>query len=404
MITRWPPRGPRPASPRSRTGSGSTAARSARSAPRRGCLLAGAECPGELGPAGDVQLAEDLAQVVLHGAGADEQPGGDLPVGQVPGDQPGDLLLLRGEHRGGPGAAWAGPLAGGAQLAAGPFDEGRHAHRVEHRKRAAQLIPGVAAAALAAQPLPVQQVRAGQLRADPGAAKPGDRLPVAVLGRCSLTQQRTAARLDAERPVSATGTGGCREPLEGPRRPLGCPASCHRLNELGQRPGGEQIRGRVLTRLLRHGQRVGIPPEAVAQHRGRPAKEGQPPGPPCGPAPSAPPPACGWTSPSSATATAGHPAHPAPPKPAAPGPAPGPPQPPSYAPRPAAAPAPAAPPPPPALSPPPTPSPPRPRPPAPPAGSRHNPAPAPPPPKPGAAAAHPDAARSPHTSPPATPG
>src|SRR5262245_33520133 len=102
------------------TGSGSTAARSARSALRRGCLLAVAECPGELGPAGDVQLAEDLAQVVLDGAGADEQPGGDLPVGQVLGDQPGDLLLLRGEHRRGLGAARAGPLAGGAQLADGP--------------------------------------------------------------------------------------------------------------------------------------------------------------------------------------------------------------------------------------------------------------------------------------------
>jgi len=39
----------------------------------------------------DAELAEDLAQVVLHGAGADEQPGGDLPVGQVPGRHPGDL-------------------------------------------------------------------------------------------------------------------------------------------------------------------------------------------------------------------------------------------------------------------------------------------------------------------------
>src|SRR5262245_49360497 len=105
------------------TGSGSTAARSARSAPRRGCLLVVAKCPGELGPAGDVQLAEDLAQVILDGAGADEQPGGDLPVGQVLGDQPGDLRLLRGEHRRGPGAARTGPLARGTQLARGSFRE-----------------------------------------------------------------------------------------------------------------------------------------------------------------------------------------------------------------------------------------------------------------------------------------
>src|SRR5262249_48363790 len=103
------------------TGSGSTAARSAPSAPRRGGPLAGAERRGELAAIGDAKLAEDLPQVVFDGAGADEQPGGDLPVGQVPGDQPGDLLLLRGEHRRGPGAARAGPLAGGTQLAAGPF-------------------------------------------------------------------------------------------------------------------------------------------------------------------------------------------------------------------------------------------------------------------------------------------
>src|SRR5215472_1107317 len=123
MITRWPPPGPRLASPRSRTESGSRAARSARSALRRGQPLVGADRPGELGPAADVKLAEDLAQVVFDSAGAEEQPGGDLPVGQVPGDQPGDLLLLRGEHVRGPGAARTGPLAGGAQLARGSFCE-----------------------------------------------------------------------------------------------------------------------------------------------------------------------------------------------------------------------------------------------------------------------------------------
>jgi hypothetical protein len=36
---------------------------------------------GELYPAGDAELAEDLVQVVLDGTGADEQPAGDLPVG-----------------------------------------------------------------------------------------------------------------------------------------------------------------------------------------------------------------------------------------------------------------------------------------------------------------------------------
>src|SRR5215467_3202824 len=144
MITRWPLPGPSLASPKLRTGSVSGAGRSRRSIPRRGCLLAATECPGELGAAGDATLAEDLAQVVFDGAGADEQPRGDLPVGQVVGDQAGDLLLLRCEHLRGPGAARAGP--GG---------ERRHAHLIEHRKRGAQLVPRVVAAALAAQPLAV---------------------------------------------------------------------------------------------------------------------------------------------------------------------------------------------------------------------------------------------------------
>src|SRR5215475_1394485 len=133
-----------------------------------------AVAPGDLGAAADAELAEDLAQVVLHGAGADEQPGGDLPVSQVLGDQAGDLLLLRGELRRGLRAALAGLFAGGAQLGPGPGGEGRHAHRVEHRKRGAQLVAGVTAAALAAQPLPVQQVCAGEFCVDASAAKAVD--------------------------------------------------------------------------------------------------------------------------------------------------------------------------------------------------------------------------------------
>src|SRR5215467_768679 len=189
MITRWPLPGPSLASPKLRTGSVSGAGRSRRSIPRRGCLLAATECPGELGAAGDATLAEDLAQVVLDGAGADEQPRGDLPVGQVVGDQAGDLLLLRGEDLRDPGAARTGPFTGGAQLASGPGGERRHAHLIEHRKRGAQLVPGVAAAALAAQPLAVQQVGAGQLGAEPGVAEPADRLLVAAVGGLAVPEQ-----------------------------------------------------------------------------------------------------------------------------------------------------------------------------------------------------------------------
>ena len=45
----------------------------------------------------DAELGEDLAQVVLDGARADEQPGADLRVGQAVAGQPRDLGLLGGQ-------------------------------------------------------------------------------------------------------------------------------------------------------------------------------------------------------------------------------------------------------------------------------------------------------------------
>jgi hypothetical protein len=56
--------------------------------------------------------------------------------------------------------------------------------------RGAQLLARVTAAALAAQPLAVEQVRAGQLRADPGAAEPLDRLEIPALGAGVVAEQR----------------------------------------------------------------------------------------------------------------------------------------------------------------------------------------------------------------------
>src|SRR5215471_9421399 len=190
------------------TGTGLGADCSAPSEPR-GCPAVVPDRPGELGAAGDVQLAEDLAQVVLDGAGAEEQPGGDLPVGQVPGDQPGDLLLLGGEHPCRLGAARTRSLAGGAELGPGPGGESFHADRVEQREGGAQLVAGVAAAPLAAQPLTVQQMGTPEFYADASAAKAVDRLAVEGLGVVTFGNQCLRAGLDAERPVSATSTGGC---------------------------------------------------------------------------------------------------------------------------------------------------------------------------------------------------
>jgi hypothetical protein len=52
---------------------------------------------GELGARGHAELSEDLAQVVLDGARADEQLSSDIAVRLAPTDQGGDMRLLRGE-------------------------------------------------------------------------------------------------------------------------------------------------------------------------------------------------------------------------------------------------------------------------------------------------------------------
>ena len=45
---------------------------------------------------GDAELGEYLPQVIFDGPGAEEQPGGDLDVGEPVGDEPGDLEFLCG--------------------------------------------------------------------------------------------------------------------------------------------------------------------------------------------------------------------------------------------------------------------------------------------------------------------
>jgi catechol 2,3-dioxygenase-like lactoylglutathione lyase family enzyme len=111
-------------------------------------------------------------------------------VGQVLGDQLGDLRLLRGEHLRGPRTARPGRLAGGAQLGPGPAGEGPHAHRVEHPERGTQLVPGVAAASLAAQPLAIEEVGAGEVGTAPRAAEPPDRLAIVLLSGVWIAAQR----------------------------------------------------------------------------------------------------------------------------------------------------------------------------------------------------------------------
>src|SRR4029077_389682 len=218
------------------TESVSRADRSSPSVPLCGCFLVVPNCPGKLGPAAHAKLAEDLAQVILDGAGADEQPGSDLPVGQMLGDQPRDLLLLGGEHLRGFGATRAGPLASGAQVAPGPARERLHAHRVEHGEGGAKLVPGVAAAALAAQPLAVEEVGAGELGTVPGTTEPVDPLAIMLLSGFVPAQQGAGARLDPQPQVGSAGPGLFGEQIQGVAGDARVAGACGGLDQLGQRP------------------------------------------------------------------------------------------------------------------------------------------------------------------------
>src|SRR5687767_14328421 len=77
----------------------------------------------ELPPGGDPELAEDVAQVRVDGARAEEEPGRDLLRGGAGGDLSGDVSLLHGELVGRLAGPAAGPFAGGAQLVGGPPGE-----------------------------------------------------------------------------------------------------------------------------------------------------------------------------------------------------------------------------------------------------------------------------------------
>jgi hypothetical protein len=148
----------------------------------------------QLAAGADTKLGEDLAQVVLDGVRADEQPGADLRVGQAVAGQLRDPGLLGSqllaELGGRLSGAPAGGFPGGHQLAAGPFGERFHAYLGEHVVGGAQLLACVEPTVLAAQPLAEQQVGAGEIRAEPGAAEPLDSLPVQILGGLALGEQR----------------------------------------------------------------------------------------------------------------------------------------------------------------------------------------------------------------------
>src|SRR5258707_7089099 len=72
---------------------------------------------------------------------------------------------------------------------------------VQHGVGGAQLLARVAAAALAAQPFPVEQVSAGQLGAVPGPAEVADRLAVQAVSGLAVAEQRADAGFHPHRPL-----------------------------------------------------------------------------------------------------------------------------------------------------------------------------------------------------------
>ena len=76
------------------------------------------------------------------------------------------------------------------------------------------MLARVDASAPAAQPLPVEQVRARELGTAPGPAEPLNRLAILQVRIVPVDQQRPTAGLNAEREVGAGRLRRLRQPLE----------------------------------------------------------------------------------------------------------------------------------------------------------------------------------------------
>src|SRR5262245_25545894 len=157
----------------------------------------------ELRPRGDAELREDLAQVVLDRARAEEELSGDVLVGVTLADEPRDLQLLRCQV--GERARVAPPrgLARCSELGPGALGPRLCPEPLEGVKRAAQVLAGVAAAALATQELPEKQLGAGAVERVRPERVQVERVAEGILGLGARGEQRTAAGGERPRP------GGC---------------------------------------------------------------------------------------------------------------------------------------------------------------------------------------------------
>ena len=162
----------------------------------------------------DAELHEGLAQVVLDGPGADEQPAPDLGVGRALGGEAGDLRLLGREGVARVDRALPHRLASGQELPASPFGEGGGAHALEHLVGAVEFLPSVDATVLPPEPLPEDGMGAGQVGLDACALKPLDRLAIERLGAAVIAEQRSRSGQRTQGPLGRRSDGPLLELLE----------------------------------------------------------------------------------------------------------------------------------------------------------------------------------------------
>ena len=174
------------------------------------------------------------------------------------------MLLLGCELVEGVDVAPPDLLAGRVQLVTASLREGLEPQVGERVVCAPELGASVDAAALAAQPLAVQQLGPGELDAQPGPGEPFEGLEEPVLGCGVAGQECLGARHDAASPVGVA-SGGCRpETVQSVGSEVRLPAAGGGLSEVGQTLGGE--RAEVALSCPNGGlRRLGISPEPQVQ-------------------------------------------------------------------------------------------------------------------------------------------
>ena len=218
----------------------------------------------------DPELGEHLAQVPLHGARTEEESRTDLRVRQSIASEPRDLPLLRSQLIARLGGPRAHPLARGQQLTPGALGERLHPDGHEQLVCSAELLAGILAPTLAAQPLPVEQMRARELGPESRVPEAVDGLAVRTLGGLALAQQCARPGVDAERPIGVAGLRLLGESREGASCELGVLGPGGGLDQLAQRPRSDEELRRVLARLDGRRERLLVAAEAVHENGVRP--------------------------------------------------------------------------------------------------------------------------------------